>query len=103
MYKNVLQGIDHIAIWPVISFVIFFAFFLGLLLWVFMVDKKFINRMKSLPLDGEIKNQQHQLLLTMCSPKSEAHVPVAEAGQEPKKKCSGKCKDCREKKKRETR
>ena len=28
MYKNVLQSIENIAIWPVISFVIFFAFFL---------------------------------------------------------------------------
>jgi cytochrome c oxidase cbb3-type subunit 4 len=51
MYKNVLQNIDNIALWPVISFVIFFAFFLGLLLWVFMVDKKFIDHMKSMPLD----------------------------------------------------
>lgn len=53
MYKNVLQNIDHIAIWPVISFIIFFAFFLGLLLWVFMVDKKFIDRMKALPIEDE--------------------------------------------------
>lgn len=51
MYKNVLQSIDNIAIWPVISFVIFFAFFIGLLLWVFTVDKKFIDHMKSMPID----------------------------------------------------
>lgn len=51
MYKNVLQSIDNIAIWPVISFVIFFAFFLGLLLWVFTVDKKFIDHMKQMPMD----------------------------------------------------
>jgi len=51
MYKNVLQSIQDIAIWPMISFVIFFAFFLGLLIYVVVVDKKFIERMKSLPLD----------------------------------------------------
>ena len=51
MYKNVLQSIDHIAIWPVISFIIFFAFFVGLLLYVFLTDKKFITYMKSMPLD----------------------------------------------------
>ncbi len=50
MYKNVLQGIDNIAIWPVISFIIFFAFFIGLLWWVFTTDKKFIDKMKSMPL-----------------------------------------------------
>ena len=53
MYKNVLQSIENIQIWPVISFVIFFVFFLCLLLWVFTADKKFIDKMKSLPLDEE--------------------------------------------------
>jgi hypothetical protein len=53
MYKNVLQSIENIQIWPVVSFVIFFVFFLCLLLWVFTTDKKFIDKMKSLPLDKE--------------------------------------------------
>ena len=58
MYKNVLQGIDNIAIWPVISFVIFFAFFIGLLWWVCTRDKSFIQKMKSMPLNegNEVKN-----------------------------------------------
>lgn len=51
MYKNVLQTIDNIAIWPVVSFVIFFVFFIVLCWWAFAADKKFINKMKSLPLD----------------------------------------------------
>jgi cytochrome c oxidase cbb3-type subunit IV len=51
MYKNVLQSIDNIAIWPVASFVIFFLFFICLLWWVFTTDKKFIDRMKSMPLE----------------------------------------------------
>jgi cytochrome c oxidase cbb3-type subunit IV len=51
MYKNVLQSIENIQIWPVISFVIFFVFFLCLLLWVFTTDKKFIDKMKSMPMD----------------------------------------------------
>jgi cytochrome c oxidase cbb3-type subunit IV len=51
MYKNVLESIDNIAIWPVISFVIFFLFFICLLWWVFTTDKKFIETMKSMPLD----------------------------------------------------
>ena len=54
MYKNVLQSIDNIAIWPVISFVIFFLFFICLLWWVFTTDKKFIDKMKGLPMDGSI-------------------------------------------------
>jgi cytochrome c oxidase cbb3-type subunit IV len=51
MYKNVLQSIENIEIWPVISFVIFFVFFLCLLLWVFTTDKKFIEKMSGLPID----------------------------------------------------
>ena len=53
MYKNVLQSIENIQIWPVISFVIFFIFFLCLLLWVFTTDKKFIEKMSALPFDEE--------------------------------------------------
>lgn len=53
MYKNVLQSIDNIAIWPVVSFVIFFVFFIVLLWWVFSVDKEFVNKMKAMPMDGE--------------------------------------------------
>lgn len=50
MYKNILQQIDNIAVWPVISFVIFFLFFLCLLWWVFTTDKNFIDYMKRLPI-----------------------------------------------------
>ena len=53
MYKNVLQTIDNVAIWPVISFLIFFVFFIVLLWWVFSVDKEFIRKMKVMPMDGE--------------------------------------------------
>lgn len=58
MYKNVLQSIENIAIWPVISFVIFFIFFLCLLLYVFTTDKKFIDKMKAMPIDDStVENQ----------------------------------------------
>ena len=56
MYNNVLQSIDNIAIWPVISFVIFFLFFICLLWYVCTVDKKFIEHMAALPTeDSSIK------------------------------------------------
>ncbi|HEX5171015.1 MAG TPA: cbb3-type cytochrome c oxidase subunit 3 [Cyclobacteriaceae bacterium] len=51
MYKSVLQNMDNIAIWPIISFVIFFIFFLCLLWWVFTADKDLIEKMKNLPID----------------------------------------------------
>jgi cbb3-type cytochrome oxidase subunit 3 len=59
MYKEALQNIDNIAIWPVVSFVIFFLFFICLLWWVFTTDKGFINKMSQLPFDDSSLNQDH--------------------------------------------
>ena len=50
MYKSVLQSIAGIEIFPIISFVIFFAFFIGLLLYVAFSDKKHIAAMSEMPL-----------------------------------------------------
>lgn len=59
MYKNILQNIENIAIWPMISFVIFFIFFLCLLLWVVTTPKKFIEEMENMPIDiNDRKNDQ---------------------------------------------
>lgn len=53
MYKEVLRSIDNIALWPVISFVIFFAFFIGLLWFTFTADKNFVRRMSNMPIDDD--------------------------------------------------
>ena len=53
MYKNVLQNINNIEIWPIISFVIFFIFFLCLVWWAFTVDIKFISDMSSKPIEND--------------------------------------------------
>ena len=58
MYKNILQNIDNIEIWPVISFVIFFVFFIALLWWVFTRDKEFIAKMKSMPIQESDETEQ---------------------------------------------
>lgn len=57
MYKNVLQQIDNIAIWPIISLIIFFSFFIILLGYVFTADKGFVRYMKQLPLEGKDDTQ----------------------------------------------
>lgn len=49
MYKNVLQAIDGIEVYPLISFTIFFVFFLGLLVYVLVLDKKHVKLMSNLP------------------------------------------------------
>ena len=60
MYNNVLQGIEHIAIWPVISFVIFFIFFLCLLWYVVTVDPEFIQQMKNMPIQDASETDEIQ-------------------------------------------
>ncbi|MEQ6121625.1 cytochrome C oxidase Cbb3 [Reichenbachiella sp. MALMAid0571] len=51
MFKHYFEGIQNIEVWPIISLTIFFMFFIGLLIWVFKVDKKYINEMENLPLE----------------------------------------------------
>jgi len=48
-----METIVGIEIFPIISFVIFFLFFLGLLLFVFTADKNEIAEIASLPLENE--------------------------------------------------
>ncbi len=61
MYKQILESIQGVDIWPVISLVIFFLFFLGILVKVALIDKKFIKKMEEMPLDdGTDSNQSNE-------------------------------------------
>lgn len=52
MFKHYFESIDNIEIWPIISLIIFGLFFIGLIIWVFIVDKKYIKEMENLPLES---------------------------------------------------
>ena len=54
MYKDVLRSIDGIAIYPMISLVIFTLFFVFLFIWIKKKDKTYINEMSHLPLNDDI-------------------------------------------------
>jgi cytochrome c oxidase cbb3-type subunit IV len=49
--KHNLETIAGIEIYPLISFIIFFTFFVVLLVWVVTSDKKKIDEIARLPLD----------------------------------------------------
>ncbi|WP_037573484.1 hypothetical protein [Sporocytophaga myxococcoides] len=49
-----MASITDIEIYPIISFVIFFLFFLGVLMLVFRSDKKFMSKMEQMPLEDSI-------------------------------------------------
>ena len=50
MEKNVLQSIAGIEIYPLVSFVIFLLFFLGLLLYVVLANRQHLQTMSEMPL-----------------------------------------------------
>jgi cbb3-type cytochrome oxidase subunit 3 len=53
--KNHLETITGIEIYPLISLVIFFTFFVALFWWVFTAKKEYINKVSRIPLDEQIK------------------------------------------------
>lgn len=53
MFKNYLAGIDHVSIFPIISLIIFFSFFIIMGIIVWKADKKYIKHMEDLPFSDE--------------------------------------------------
>jgi archaellum biogenesis protein FlaJ (TadC family) len=53
MYKEVLRSIDNIAIFPIISLIIFVLFFIGITIWAMRVPKDYIKHMESLPMEDD--------------------------------------------------
>ena len=51
MFKNYFEGIENIEVGPLISLVIFFAFFVILLVYTYKMDKGSVDKMKNMPLD----------------------------------------------------
>jgi cbb3-type cytochrome oxidase subunit 3 len=57
MHKEILRSIENIEIYPIISLLIFVAFFLGMFWWVLRVDKQYVDHMKGMPLNDESQNE----------------------------------------------
>ena len=55
MYRNILQSMENIEIWPIIGLVIFFVCFLVVLIRVLRTDKKYNDKMKNLPFNDSPK------------------------------------------------
>ncbi len=56
MYKELLQSIEGITIYPIISLIVFVLFFAIILYWMFKVDKKYIIKMENLPFEKVEEN-----------------------------------------------
>lgn len=53
-----LEGIEGVAIFPIIGILIFFTFFLGLLYYVFRMDKGFVSDMANSPLINDSEENE---------------------------------------------
>lgn len=51
--KHNMETIVGIEVFPLISFLIFFFFFIGLFIWVFAIKKEEIQALSSLPFEDE--------------------------------------------------
>ncbi|NUN69015.1 MAG: CcoQ/FixQ family Cbb3-type cytochrome c oxidase assembly chaperone [Bacteroidetes bacterium] len=51
MLSKYLSSIEGIAAYPVFSLFIFVPFFIAVTIWVFRLDKQFLNYMGGLPLE----------------------------------------------------
>ncbi len=54
--KGNLENIDGVAIYPIISLLIFFIFFVGLFFWVIKMKKSHIEEVSNLPLENDQNN-----------------------------------------------
>ncbi|MGF1556059.1 CcoQ/FixQ family Cbb3-type cytochrome c oxidase assembly chaperone [Paucihalobacter sp.] len=60
--KNHMDSISGIEIYPIISLLIFFLFFVILFYWVITAKKEYIKNVSNIPLDkDELDNQNDHL------------------------------------------
>lgn len=57
--KGNLESIDGVAIYPIISLLIFFIFFTVLFWWVFTAKKEHIKKVSNIPLELTIDNEKN--------------------------------------------
>ena len=60
--KGNLENIDGVAIYPMISLLIFFVFFVVLFWWVFTAKKEHIKEVSNIPLNDDTMNPKEPLL-----------------------------------------
>ncbi len=61
--KGNLENIDGVEVYPIISLLIFFTFFVFLFWWVFTTKKEFIDEVSNIPLEKDENDQNDNQLL----------------------------------------
>lgn len=50
-FRNYLESIQGVEIYPLMGLLLSFAVFIAILIWVWKLDKKEVQNMKTMPLD----------------------------------------------------
>ncbi|MCV6628338.1 MAG: CcoQ/FixQ family Cbb3-type cytochrome c oxidase assembly chaperone [Flavobacteriaceae bacterium] len=58
--KGHMASMDGVEIYPIISLLIFFTFFVGLFWWVYTAKKDYIQEVSKLPFDNDTNNTEEQ-------------------------------------------
>lgn len=56
MFQYLFDSIAGIEIFPIISLLLFFGLFLGIVFWTVRADKNYLKKMEELPLDVSKNN-----------------------------------------------
>jgi hypothetical protein len=56
MISKVLSSIDGVSAYPLFSLLIFVPFFIAVTVWVFKLDKTFLNQMGEMPLNDSTES-----------------------------------------------
>ena len=70
MFNHYLQSIEGVGIYPIFSLLVFFAFFVVLIIWMFRADKTHMKKMSELPLDEDENNSENNI------PKTERDMKI---------------------------
>jgi cytochrome c oxidase cbb3-type subunit 3 len=57
-FINYLQSITGISIYPLIALIFFTAFFTGMLIYVFAMDKRTVARISHIPLEDNLPSSR---------------------------------------------
>ena len=53
MIENVMNKMGGVGVFGIISICLFFAFFIGMLVWTIRLKRSYLKSMRELPLDDE--------------------------------------------------
>ena len=56
MFKYLFDSMAGVEIFPIISLILFFGLFIGIVIWAIRADKNYLKKMEELPLDVSNNN-----------------------------------------------